>query len=75
VEVSGQIHPQGKSPLYPLDRRVGGSQSLSGRGGEGKNIQTLPEPESPIIQPVAHRYTTELSLIHMPRYCYDIHLE
>jgi len=54
---------------------VGGSQSLSGRGGEGKNIQTLPEPESPIIQPVAHRYTTELSLIHMPRYCYDIHLE
>jgi hypothetical protein len=29
--------PQGKSPQYPLDRRLGGPQSCSGRGGEEKN--------------------------------------
>jgi hypothetical protein len=38
MEVSGQLHvpaalPSGKEPRYPLDRRVGGPQSLSGRGG------------------------------------------
>jgi hypothetical protein len=26
--------PQGKSPWYPLDRRLGGPQNRSGRGGE-----------------------------------------
>jgi len=45
--VSGQLHapaayPQGKSPWYPLDRRLGGPQSRSGRGGEEKNSQPLP---------------------------------
>jgi hypothetical protein len=35
MEVSGQLHsrplyPQGKSPWYPLDRRLGGPQSQSG---------------------------------------------
>jgi hypothetical protein len=38
IEVSGQLHapaalPQGKSPLYRLDRRLGGPQSRSGRSG------------------------------------------
>jgi hypothetical protein len=33
------IYPQGKRPSYPLDRRSGGPQSLSGRGGEEKNSQ------------------------------------
>jgi len=28
------LYPQGKSPWYPLDRRLGGPQSLSGHGGE-----------------------------------------
>jgi hypothetical protein len=46
-EVSGQIHDpaallQGNSPWYPLDRRLGGPQSLSGRGGEEKNSQPPP---------------------------------
>jgi hypothetical protein len=27
----------GKSPWYPLDRGLGGPQSLSGHGGEEKN--------------------------------------
>jgi hypothetical protein len=42
MEVSGQIHgpdalPPGKETLYPLYRRLGGSQSRCGRGGEEKN--------------------------------------
>jgi hypothetical protein len=28
----GPLYPQGKSPSYPLDRRLGGPQSRSGRG-------------------------------------------
>jgi hypothetical protein len=55
------LYPQGKSPLYPLYRRLGGRQSRSGRGGEEKNSQPLPGLEPPIIQLVVHRYTTELS--------------
>jgi hypothetical protein len=43
-----------------LNRRLGESQSRSGRGGEEKNSQPLPGFEPPIIQPVAQRYTTEL---------------
>jgi hypothetical protein len=27
------LHPQGKSPWYPLDRRLGGHQSRSGHSG------------------------------------------
>jgi len=42
MELTGQLHgpaalPRGKSPRYPLDRRLGGPQSRSGRGGEVKN--------------------------------------
>jgi len=44
-----------------LDRRLGGPQSRSGRGGEEKNSQPLPGIEHPIIQPVAQGNTTELS--------------
>jgi hypothetical protein len=60
MDVNGQLHttalyPQKKSPRYLLDRRLGGSQSRSGRGGEEKNSQPLPRLEPPIIQ----RYTTE----------------
>jgi hypothetical protein len=56
-----QLYPQGKSPWYPLDRRLCGPQSRSGRGGEEKNSQPLPGIEPPNIQPVAQRYTAELS--------------
>jgi hypothetical protein len=44
-----------------MDRRLGGPQSRSGHGGEKKNSQPLPGLEPPIIQPLAQRYTTELS--------------
>jgi hypothetical protein len=60
MEVSGQLHasaalPPGKNLWYPLDRRLSGHQSRSGRGGEEKNSQPLPGLEAPIIQPVAQR--------------------
>jgi hypothetical protein len=43
------LYPQGKSTLYPLDRRLGRLQSRSGRGGEEKNPQPPPgiEPQKP----------------------------
>jgi hypothetical protein len=53
MQVSGQIHapatlPQRKSPQYLLGRKLGGPQSLSGRGVEKKNSQPPPgfEPRS-----------------------------
>jgi hypothetical protein len=39
------LYPQGKSPWYPLDRRLGGPQRRYGRGGEEKNSQPPPEIE------------------------------
>lgn len=38
---------------YPLSRRLGGSQSQSGRFGEGKSLLLLPGFEPQISQPVA----------------------
>jgi hypothetical protein len=70
MEVDGQLHasaalPQRKKPRYPLDRRLVGPQSRSGRGGEETNSQPLPRVELPTIQPAAQRHTTELSrLLH-----------
>jgi hypothetical protein len=45
--VSGHLHvqtaiPWGKGPQYPLYRRRGGPQSLSGRCAEKKNVLPLP---------------------------------
>jgi len=54
------LYPKGKSPWYPLDKRLGGPQSRPGSGGEEKYSQSLPELEPPTIQPVAQ--PTELSL-------------
>jgi hypothetical protein len=44
MEVSGQLHapaalPPGKEPPVPIDTRLSGPQSSSGRGGEEKNSQ------------------------------------
>jgi hypothetical protein len=57
------LYPQGKSPSYPLDRRLSGFQSRSGRGGEEKNSQPLRRLKPPIIELVAQRYTAELCLL------------
>jgi hypothetical protein len=37
------LYPQGNSPFYPLDRRLGGPQSRSEHDGEKKNCQPLPD--------------------------------
>jgi len=41
------LYPQGNSPWYPLDRRLGGPQRSSGRGGLDKKSQPPPgiEPQ------------------------------
>jgi hypothetical protein len=63
MELSGQLHvpaalPQGKSPWYPLDRRLGGPQSL-----DAVVKRKIPSPRresnprTPIVQAVAQRYT------------------
>jgi hypothetical protein len=51
------LYSKGKNPWYAMDRRP----SRSGRGGEEKNFQPLLGLEPPIIQPIAQRYTTELT--------------
>jgi hypothetical protein len=64
MEVSGQIHapdlyPQGKSPSYPLDRKLGGPRAVLVAVVKRK----IPSPRresnlrTPIVQPVAQRYT------------------
>jgi hypothetical protein len=58
---SRPLYPQEKSPWCPLDRRLGGSQSRYGRG----DSQPPPGLELTIIQPVAQRYTTEQSRLHI----------
>jgi hypothetical protein len=50
MEVSGQLHAPaalltGKSPRYPLDKKLGGPQSRSERGDEEKNSQSPPHIE------------------------------
>jgi hypothetical protein len=42
VSRPGRFYTQRKSPLYPLDRRLGGPQSRSGRGSEEKKSKSLP---------------------------------
>jgi hypothetical protein len=49
MELSGQLHvlaalPPGKSSRYPLDKRLGGPPSRSGRCGEEKGL-ALPRIE------------------------------
>jgi hypothetical protein len=53
------LYPQGKSPRYRLDRRLGGPQSRSGRCGEEKILDPAGTrtPTPWVIQPVASRYT------------------
>jgi len=51
---SRSLYPQGKTPCYPLDRRMRGPQSRS-ELGEEKSSQPLPGLEPQIIRPVALR--------------------
>jgi hypothetical protein len=54
------LYPQGKSPWYPLDRRLGGPQSRSVHGGEEVSSQPLPgiepwNPDRPAHIPALYR--------------------
>jgi hypothetical protein len=56
-EVSNQLHDaagfrQGTSPLYQLERRLGGPQSQSGRFGKEKYL-VPPWNRTTVIQPVS----------------------
>jgi hypothetical protein len=53
------LYLQGKSPRYPLDRRLSGPQRLSGQRGELKILApTGTRTTNPLdVQPVASRYT------------------
>jgi hypothetical protein len=54
------LYPQGKSPRYPLSRRLGGPQSRSGLGGEEKNSQPLlglELPDHPVRSPALYNWT------------------
>jgi hypothetical protein len=50
------LYSRGKSPRYPLDRRLGESQGRRGLCGE-KNKLTHVGNGTPAVQPVARRYT------------------
>jgi hypothetical protein len=60
------LYRQGKSPWYPLHRRLGGPQNRSGCGCEEKNSQPPPEIEPPNSDrhSVAQRCTTELGNVN-----------
>jgi hypothetical protein len=77
MEVSGQLHnpalhPWGKSPLYPMDRSLGGLQSRFKVMKQRKS----PAPTRnriPAVQPVSRRYTDWAMRQNMvkicPQYC------
>jgi hypothetical protein len=53
------LYNRGKNPWYPLDMRLGGPQSWSGRGGEDKKKSyTSPTGNwNPVVQPELSSYT------------------
>jgi hypothetical protein len=59
MEENGQLHApatlpfRGKTPWYPLNRRLGEPQSRSGHFGEEKNVLTQRRIVTQIIQPIA----------------------
>jgi hypothetical protein len=65
IFMSQPLYPQGKSPWYLLNRRLGASKSQSGHSNSEKNSQLLPGLKPLIIQPLAQHYTTELSQLLM----------
>jgi hypothetical protein len=53
------LYPQGKSPWYPLDRKLGGPRAILDAVVKKKIPSSCREtnPRTPIVQPVAQRYT------------------
>jgi hypothetical protein len=65
----GRFTHRKRVPFYPLDRRLGGPQSRSGRSGEEKNSQPLPGLEPPVIQPVANEVIKMYDFYSLSLYC------
>jgi hypothetical protein len=57
IDVSGQLHARGKSLQYPLDRRIGGTQSRSREGGQEKKFPPLTGIETQSSIPKSTHYT------------------
>jgi hypothetical protein len=53
------LYPQVNNPLYPLDRRLGGLQSRSGRCGEEENL-SLPWTELGTSSPSLYRLSYQV---------------
>jgi hypothetical protein len=51
------LYPQGKSPRYPLDRRLGGPQNRPARSGENSWPYRDSNSEASVVQPVSSHYT------------------
>jgi hypothetical protein len=54
----GRFTPRGKSPMYPLDTRLGGPESRSGRRGEKKILD--PTGTRPLCRPVRSQSLSRL---------------
>jgi hypothetical protein len=65
------LYHRGKSPRYPLDRRLGAPQSQFRRCG-GEKISCHCQQSNPGRQPVARRLSTELSLLQNYLFEYGI---
>jgi hypothetical protein len=70
------LYPQGKSPWYPLDRRLSGPQSRSGRGVKRKIPSSRREsnPRTPIVKSIVQRYTDTV-LMYLRFYEYFLFVE
>jgi hypothetical protein len=69
MEVSGQLHtpaalPQGNEPLVPIAYEAGWAPERVWTRRWREKLLAPPGLEPPIIQPVAQRYTTELSRLY-----------
>jgi hypothetical protein len=59
------LYPQGKSPCYPLNRRLGGSQERCGSFGEEKNLLLLPWIKPWFLDCPVHSVVTILTMLPM----------
>jgi hypothetical protein len=58
---SRPLYPRGKNPLYPLDTRLGGPQSRSGRRGEEKILDPAGTRIRPFGRPACSQSLDRLS--------------
>jgi hypothetical protein len=63
--VSGQLYPREKSPQYPLDRRLDGPQSRSGRRGEDKILDTTGTRTPTLGRPARSQSLYQLRYIYV----------